>query len=70
MDNNLLIAVLLLLCTMFGSFVVVIGMNKIISYKLTLIGNKREILDNVLVRIDLIEYRMSRMDNYTNDSGG
>ena len=70
MDSNLLIAVLSLIGTIFGTLVGAVSMNKIINYKLTLLENKIEKFENVVERIVLIECKLNEIDNYIKDNYG
>ena len=70
MDSNLLIAVLSLIGTIFGTLVGAVSVNKIINYKLTLLENKIEKFENVVERIVLIECKLNEIDNYIKDNYG
>ena len=70
MDSNLLIAVLSLIGTIFGTLVGAVSMNKIFNYKLTLLESKIEKFENVVERIVLIECKLNEIDNYIKDNYG
>ena len=68
MDSNVLVAILSLLGTMFGTIMGAITMNRFLDHKLDLIDKKIDNLENMLREIKALNFKIKNLNNFGSDN--
>lgn len=67
MNSSIIVGILALVGTIFGSLMGTFSMSKMLSYRITLLENKVDNLNGLLERMALIEQKVENIDGYVKD---
>lgn len=67
MNSSIIVGILALVGTIFGSLMGTLSMSKMLSYRITLLENKVDNLNGLLERMALIEQKVENIDGYVKD---
>lgn len=68
MDSNIIIALLALIGTVFGSLIGAISASKMLSYRISILEDKVDKLNNMFERMTVAELKIKDIDNYVREN--
>lgn len=68
MNSSVIVGLLALVGTIFGSLMGTLSMSKMLSYRIDLLENKVDKLSSLLERMALVEHKIQDIDNYVKDN--
>lgn len=68
MDSNVIVAILALVGTIFGSLIGTISASKMLSYRIGILEDKVDKLNGMFERMTVAEMRIKDIDDYVRDN--
>lgn len=68
MDSNVIVAILALIGTIFGSLIGTISASKMLSYRIGILEDKVDKLNGMFERMTVAEMRIKDIDDYVRDN--
>lgn len=68
MDSNVIVAILALVGTIFGSLIGTISASKMLSYRIGILENKVDKLNGMFERMTVAEMKIKDIDDYVRDN--
>lgn len=68
MDSNIIMAVLALVGTIFGSLIGAVSASKILSYRINILEDKVAKLNDMFERMTVAELKIKDIDNYVREN--
>lgn len=68
MNSGIVVAILALVGTIFGSLMGTVSASKMLSYRIELLENKVNKLSELLERMALVEHKIKDIDSYVKDN--